>query len=114
MLTSEENELLCQVGPGTPAGELLRRYWHPLGPLQEFVGFYWAYLGPDPAPAIPHYDIWVRKDGRLRITVKPILDCNWFTPTENSVDSSHSEIMHSVAALRPGGPRLANTTRGAI
>ena len=30
MLTVEENELLTRVGPGTPAGELLRRYWHPV------------------------------------------------------------------------------------
>jgi 5,5'-dehydrodivanillate O-demethylase len=30
MLTAEENELLTRVGPGTPAGELLRRYWHPV------------------------------------------------------------------------------------
>ncbi len=25
------NELLTQVGPGTPLGELMRRYWHPVG-----------------------------------------------------------------------------------
>ena len=31
MLTKEENELLSRVGPGTPGGELLRRYWHPIG-----------------------------------------------------------------------------------
>jgi 5,5'-dehydrodivanillate O-demethylase len=30
MLTPEENERLTQVGPGTPMGELLRRYWHPI------------------------------------------------------------------------------------
>src|SRR5438094_813919 len=30
MLTKEENELLTRVGPGTPGGELLRRYWHPI------------------------------------------------------------------------------------
>ena len=29
MMTKEENELLTQTGPGTPAGELLRRYWQP-------------------------------------------------------------------------------------
>ena len=29
MLTAEENERLCQVGPGTPMGEVLRRYWVP-------------------------------------------------------------------------------------
>src|SRR5579875_1916272 len=28
-LTREENELLCQVGPGTLMGNLLRRYWTP-------------------------------------------------------------------------------------
>jgi 5,5'-dehydrodivanillate O-demethylase len=28
MLTQAENETLTRVGPGTPAGELLRRYWH--------------------------------------------------------------------------------------
>ena len=35
MLTAEENELLTRVGPGTPAGELLRRYWHPIAIAQE-------------------------------------------------------------------------------
>ena len=30
MLTKEDNELLCRVGPGTPMGALFRRYWLPL------------------------------------------------------------------------------------
>ncbi|MDE2900977.1 MAG: Rieske 2Fe-2S domain-containing protein, partial [Chloroflexota bacterium] len=30
MLTREENELLCRVGPGTPMGELMREYWMPV------------------------------------------------------------------------------------
>ncbi len=29
MLNTEENELLCRVGPGTPAGTMMRRYWIP-------------------------------------------------------------------------------------
>ena len=29
MLTAEENEVLCRVGPGTPMGTVLRRYWTP-------------------------------------------------------------------------------------
>ncbi len=29
MLTREENEYLCRVGPGTPMGTLLRRFWMP-------------------------------------------------------------------------------------
>jgi phthalate 4,5-dioxygenase oxygenase subunit len=29
MLSREDNELLCKVGPGTPTGALLRQYWIP-------------------------------------------------------------------------------------
>jgi phenylpropionate dioxygenase-like ring-hydroxylating dioxygenase large terminal subunit len=29
MLSKEDNELLCRVGPGTPMGTLLREYWIP-------------------------------------------------------------------------------------
>src|SRR5262245_1278740 len=36
MLSHEENRLLTSVGPGTPMGEMLRRYWHPVG-CSEFV-----------------------------------------------------------------------------
>ena len=35
MLTHEENELLCRVGPGTPMGEVLRRYWLPVLTSEE-------------------------------------------------------------------------------
>ncbi len=35
MLTKEENERFTQVGPGTPMGELLRRYWHPLAAVAD-------------------------------------------------------------------------------
>ena len=34
MLTREENELLCRVGPGTPMGTMLRRYWIPAHALR--------------------------------------------------------------------------------
>jgi 5,5'-dehydrodivanillate O-demethylase len=30
MLSAEDNELFTRVGPGTPGGELMRRYWHPI------------------------------------------------------------------------------------
>ena len=30
MLTAEQNDRLTQVGPGTPMGELMRRYWQPI------------------------------------------------------------------------------------
>ena len=199
MLTNEENEFLMRVGPGTPAGELLRRYWQPIAiaqeltpenptkfvrilgedlvlfmdktgraglladhcshrgasllygrveergiacayhgwlydaagnvletpperneaiiksvkqtayPVQRFIGLYWAYLGPEPAPLIPPYDILVRQDGRRSILVLPQLDYNWFQAMENSVDPAHLQILHQeyIANGRP-----VNTTRG--
>ena len=35
MLTKEENQALTQVGPGTPMGSLMRRYWHPIAAAAE-------------------------------------------------------------------------------
>ena len=201
MLTQEENELLTRVGPGTPCGEMLRRYWFPVAvaeeltdehptkfvrllgedlvlfldksgriglladhcshrgasllygrveergiacayhgwlydcegniletpperndaimksvkhtayPAQRFIGLIWAYMGPQPAPMIPPYDCWVRKDGRLTITIRPPLDCNWFQIMENTADSAHAEILHQDANRRK---TPVNTTRGFI
>ena len=38
MLSTEENELLTQVGPGKPMGELFRRYWFPALLSEEIPG----------------------------------------------------------------------------
>ncbi len=35
MISKEQNERLTRVGPGTPMGKLLRRYWHPVGVVPE-------------------------------------------------------------------------------
>ena len=201
MVSKEENEMLTRVGPGLPAGELLRRYWYPVGvarelteqnptdlvrilgedlvlfrdksgrvglladrcshrgaslcygrveerglacpyhgwlydingncletpaeppeskfrftvkhkayPVQKFIGLYWTYMGPQPAPLIPGYDLWVRRDGRRRIVVQPQLDCNWFQAMENSVDPAHLQILHQNTAYKGKPP--PSTTRG--
>ena len=36
MLSEEKNKILTQVGPGTPMGDLLRRYWMPIAGVTEF------------------------------------------------------------------------------
>ncbi|MEA2639745.1 MAG: 5,5-dehydrodivanillate O-demethylase oxygenase subunit, partial [Chloroflexota bacterium] len=201
VLTREENEFITRVGPGTPAGELFRRYWLPVGyvqelsdeqstkfvrilgedlvlfkdksgnvgliqdhcahrgasllygrveergiacayhgwlydtsgsclecpaepagsmfhltvkmqayPVREFIGMYWAYMGPSPAPEIPHYDVWVRKDGHRHLYLQPQLDANWLQPMENSADPAHLQILHQGTAYRDRTP--PNTTRG--
>ncbi len=38
MLSHEQNELITRVGPGRPAGELLRRYWQPAALVEELDG----------------------------------------------------------------------------
>ena len=35
MLSREDNELLCRIGPATPMGDLLRQYWLPFLPSTE-------------------------------------------------------------------------------
>ncbi|MEZ5709291.1 MAG: Rieske 2Fe-2S domain-containing protein [Blastomonas sp.] len=35
MLTKEQNDLLTLTGPGTPGGDLLRRYWQPIALAKE-------------------------------------------------------------------------------
>ncbi len=37
MVTKQENESLTRVGPGTPGGEFLRRYWHPVAAAAELT-----------------------------------------------------------------------------
>ena len=81
-------------------------------PVRKFIGLYWAYFGPEPAPVIPKYDVWVRQDGRRRIVIQPQLDCNWFQAMENSVDPAHLQILHQEYIGRGRTP--VNTTRGFI
>ncbi len=181
MLTKEIADRLAQVGPGTPMGNLLRRYWHPIAvtsdldaepvqpvrlmgedlvlfksqageyglvgnrcahrgislaygipqenglrcayhgwtyntqgqvvdmpfepaclPLkvlsyrvQELNGFVFAYLGPEPAPLLPRYDLYVRDDLDKELMVTPI-GCNWLQCMDNSLDPVHFEHLHGV------------------
>ena len=45
MLTQEQNETLTRVGPGTPMGNMMRRYWIPA--LLD-----WEVSEPDGEPVI--------------------------------------------------------------
>jgi 5,5'-dehydrodivanillate O-demethylase len=183
VLTAERNEQLTKVGPGSPMGELLRRYWYPVafttdledfptkkvrllgedlvlfrdgqdrlgllqehclhrraslvygvtemeglrcgyhgwmydiegncidqpaepkdatfkdrikaraGKVQELGGLVWAYLGPDPAPELPRFDVFVWQGG-LRDIGHCLLPVNWLQIMENAVDPHHVEWLH--------------------
>ncbi|MBA2690086.1 MAG: aromatic ring-hydroxylating dioxygenase subunit alpha [Burkholderiales bacterium] len=191
MLRQAENEALTRVGAGTPAGELLRRYWHPVAmagelseekpikavkilgenlvvfrmppgpnesqpryglvaeqcrhrlaslaygrvdnegircpyhgwkygpsgrcleqpaepadskykdeirqpayPLQKLAGLLFAYLGPEPAPLLPRWDVLAWEDGKRWVVIESVIDCNWLQAMENSVDPSHLYWLH--------------------
>jgi len=188
MLSAEQNELLTRVGPGTPMGELMRRYWQPIAtsldlkenpvksvrilcesltlyrdrrgrlglvgqrcahrrvdlkcgipeddglrcpyhgwiydgtgqciaqpsealenntqdqvkiagyPVEELGGLIWAYLGPQPAPLLPRWDLFVA-DNAFRQIGSTMLPCNWLQCQENSVDTIHVEWAHGRAGL---------------
>ena len=187
-LTADENDALTRVGPGTPTGILLRRYWHPIGfvaevkdrpigrrllgedlvlfrdptgklglisarcphrgtslalgyiedgglrccyhgwlfdiggncldqpteppehhfkervripayKLEELGGVLFAYMGPEPAPLLPRYDVLVREDGQ-RSCQGRIAECNYFQMVENTVDQHHFKWLHRTPATR--------------
>ena len=186
MLSAAANDRLTKVGPGTPMGELMRRYWHPVAaavqlddkptmpvrllgedlvlykdksgtyglidrfcphrrvdlsygipeehglrcmyhgwmmdetgqcieqpfeetvhpdgrfkekvkvagyPVQELGGLLWGYLGPQPAPLLPRWDLFVW-DGVLKDIGTCLLPCNWLQCMENSLDPVHLEWLH--------------------
>ena len=35
MLTADQNEMLTRIGPGTPMGTMMRRYWMPVAPAAD-------------------------------------------------------------------------------
>jgi 5,5'-dehydrodivanillate O-demethylase oxygenase subunit len=188
MVTQEENEMMTRVGPGTPGGELLRRYWHPVAaavelteeepirqirilsedlvlyrdksggyglvgaqcphrraslafgkvdgegircpyhgwkfaadgrcleqpaepsasplkdetrhkayPVRRLGGLLFAYMGPLPAPALPHWDVLAWNFGKRWILKFSVIDCNWLQAAENAVDSSHVYWLHGTS-----------------
>ncbi len=38
MMSVQENELITRIGPGTPCGALMRRYWQPAALAEELAG----------------------------------------------------------------------------
>src|SRR5207249_6321929 len=75
--------------PGEPADSTFwQRLRHPAYQVQELGGVIFAYLGPEPAPLLPRYDVLVRDDG-VRARRARTVNCNFFQMIENSVDQNH-------------------------
>jgi 5,5'-dehydrodivanillate O-demethylase len=62
-------------------------------PVQELSGLIFAYLGPQPAPLLPRYDVLVWDDA-MRETDGSVIPCNWLQVMENLLDPMHVEALH--------------------
>jgi len=60
---------------------------------KELGGLIFAYLGPEPAPLLPRYDLFTWNNV-LRDIGRAELPCNWLQIMENSVDPVHVEYLH--------------------
>jgi 5,5'-dehydrodivanillate O-demethylase len=62
-------------------------------PVQEMGGMLFGYLGPDPAPVLPPWDLFV-VDDVMREVGHAVVPCNWLQIMENSLDPVHVEWLH--------------------
>src|SRR5207249_1234504 len=93
-----------------PAGSLFHlTVKHRAYRAQQLCGLYWAYLGPEPAPLIPAYDVLTRADGYRSIQLRGKVDCSYFQAMENAADPCHTKVLHQQVHAKG---RPINTTRG--
>jgi 5,5'-dehydrodivanillate O-demethylase len=63
-------------------------------PVQELRGLVFAYLGPQPAPLLPNWDLFVQ-DNVLRDIGLQVVNCNWLQMQENDLDPGHVGWLHA-------------------
>src|SRR5947209_18315554 len=86
----------CLEQPAEPEDSTFKdRVKIPAYPVQEMGGLIWAYLGPEPVPLLPRWDILVRDDLSRSIGVTHI-PINFLQAMVNSMDPVHFEWLHGV------------------
>ena len=92
----------CLEQPAEPEDSTFKdRIQHPAYRADEAGGLIFTYVGPDPAPLLPSYDLLVRDDG-CRVVGGGEEFCNWLQRAENSADGAHSIALHAA-----GYPNMA-------
>jgi 5,5'-dehydrodivanillate O-demethylase oxygenase subunit len=92
----------CLEQPAEPGDSTFKeRIKHPAFYAQDAAGLIFAYIGPEPAPLLPSYDLLVREDG-CRVVGGDEENCNWLQRAENSADGAHSIALHAA-----GYPNMA-------
>ncbi len=66
----------------------------PAYKVEELGGVIFAYMGPEPAPLLPRWDMFVMENV-YRDVASCVIPCNWLQIMENSLDPVHAEWLHS-------------------
>lgn len=92
----------CIAMPAEPADSAFKdKVKHTAYPVRELGGLLWAYLGSDEPPILPKFDLLAYDDGVRVVENFGLWPLNYFQHCENSVDQSHTAILHGGA----GGER---------
>jgi 5,5'-dehydrodivanillate O-demethylase len=84
----------CAEQPLEPPDSTFRNRVKIAGyPVEAMGGLIWAYLGPDPVPVLPKWDLFVRP-GAIRQITAHWLPCNWLQVQENRGDVAHATYLH--------------------
>jgi 5,5'-dehydrodivanillate O-demethylase oxygenase subunit len=85
----------CIDQPFEPAGSTFRRrVRQPAYPVERLAGILFVYMGPPPAPLLPHWDVLMWTDGERKLQRQEVLNCNWLQVSENSADVTHTYFLH--------------------
>ena len=89
----------CLEQPAEPvSGGFKDKIKHVAYPAQRLGGLIWTYMGPQPAPLLPRWDVLTWENGQRWVQKHEIYKCNWLQPMENSVDPSHLYWLHGDTA----------------
>ena len=89
----------CLEQPAEPAERSYKdKIKHIAYPVENLGGLLWGYLGPEPKPLLPRWDVLAWEKGKRWIEKHEIYNCNWLQPMENSVDPSHLYWLHGDTA----------------
>jgi 5,5'-dehydrodivanillate O-demethylase len=84
----------CLDQPAEPADSTFKNRVRAVSyRVEELGGLIFVYMGPDPAPLLPRFDLFVWADC-LRDIGHAMLPMNWLQVMENSVDPHHVEWLH--------------------
>jgi 5,5'-dehydrodivanillate O-demethylase oxygenase subunit len=85
----------CRDQPCEPEGSTFKdRIQHLAYRIEELGGLIFAYLGPEPAPLLPRYDLLCTDVGE-RVVGADEEHCNWLQRAENAVDEHHLTVLHA-------------------